>query len=89
MKKLIFVGQVNILIEEINHYLSDFFDVQVYEGKSLLDGGLLGDGKPDVILLSLLGMNEEKADIFRRTEHRPDRFFCRKARDFPGGCPKQ
>lgn len=66
MKKLIFVGQVNILIEEINHYLSDFFDVQVYEGKSLLDGGLLGDGKPDVILLSLLGMNEEKADIFRR-----------------------
>ncbi len=65
MKKLFFVGQVNILIEEINHYLSDFFDVQVCEGKVLLDGGLPDGGKPDVILLSLLGMDEEKVDIFK------------------------
>lgn len=54
------------MFEETCKYLSDFFDVQVCEGNVFLGENVLSDGKPDAILLSTLGMDEEKPAIFQR-----------------------
>lgn len=64
MKKVLFVGQFNFLFQEISTYLTRFFNVQICEAEILLDSNLLSISKPDVILLDLLGMGSEKADIF-------------------------
>ncbi len=64
MKKVLFIGQFNILFQEISTYLTRFFSVQICEADILLDSNLLSISKPDVILLDLLGMGTEKTDIF-------------------------
>lgn len=63
MKKVLFVGQFNILYQEISTFLTRFFKVQICECDMLLDSNLLSLSQPDVILLDLLGAGEEKADI--------------------------
>ncbi len=64
MKKVLFVGQFNILYQEISTFLSRFFKVQICECDMLLDSNLLSLSKPDIILLDLLGAGDERANIF-------------------------
>lgn len=64
MKKVLFIGQFNILFQEISTYLTRFFNVQICEPDILLDSNLLSVSKPDIILLDLLGVGKEKTDIF-------------------------
>ena len=64
MKKVLFIGQYNILFQEISVFLNRFFNVQICEGDMLSGSNLLAVSKPDVILLDMLGMSEEKAEVF-------------------------
>jgi len=64
MKKVLFVGQFNILFQDISLFLTRFFDVQICEGDMLAGSNILSVSKPDIILLDLLGMGEEKETVF-------------------------
>lgn len=64
MKKVLFVGQFNFLFQEISTFLTRFFTVQTCEADVLLGSNLLAISKPDVILLDLLGVSEEKENLF-------------------------
>ena len=64
MKKVLFVGQFNVLFQEISTFLTRYFTVQICETDIFLDSNILSVSKPDVILLDLLGVGQEKNDIF-------------------------
>lgn len=64
MKKVLFIGQFNILFQDISSFLTRFFIVQTGEPNILTESNLLSISKPDIILLDLLGMGEEKAAVF-------------------------
>ena len=64
MKKVLFVGQFNVIFQEISTFLTRHFTVQICETEIFLDSNILSVSKPDVILLDLLGVGQEKNDIF-------------------------
>lgn len=80
MKKVLFVGQFNILFQDISAFLTRFFNVQICEAKIFLDSNVLSVSKPDVILLDLLGMGDERDDIFYelRNNHMDTPLLCLK-----------
>lgn len=83
MKKVLFVGQFNILFQEISTFLTRYFSVQICEPDILLDSNLLSVSKPDIILLDMLGMGKEKDDIFYelRNNHMDVPLLCLKTAD--------
>lgn len=65
MKKIFIIGQINILFEKMGEFLSDFFEVHVWDREKFLEGGEIEAINADAILWSLLGLNEEKEDILK------------------------
>lgn len=64
MKKLLFVGKFNTIFEDINRYLANYFHVQVCIDKPDLVRGILNLNMPDLVLISMFGMNLEHVRIF-------------------------
>ena len=64
MQKLFFVGKFNKFFEEVNEYLSQHFAVQVCVDNAELVKGMLKLVKPDLILISMLDMEEDGIEIF-------------------------
>ena len=83
MKKVLFVGQFNVLFQEISTFLTRHFNVQICETDIFLDSNVLSVSKPDVILLDLLGVGQEKNDIFYelRNNHMDIPLLCLKTAD--------
>lgn len=83
MKKVLFIGQFNIVFQEISTFLTRFFNVQICEADMVVGSNLLGVSKPDVVLLDLLGMGKEKEDVFYelRTNHMDIPLLCLKTTD--------
>ena len=81
MKKVLLVGRFNILFQDISTFLTRYFNVQMCEAAIFLDSNILSVTKPDVVLLDLLGMGEEKNDIFYelRNNHMDIPLLCLKA----------
>lgn len=81
MRKILLVGKFNILFEEISAYLSRFFNVQICESSLMLKTDLLRVSNPDIVLIDLLGMEEEKEAILRelRTYYSELPLVCLKA----------
>jgi len=81
MRKVLLVGKFNILFEEISAYLSRFFNVQICESGLMLESNLLRVSNPDIVLIDLLGMEDEKEAIFYelRTYFRELPLVCLKA----------
>lgn len=63
MRKVFFIGKFNTLFEETNNYLVQHFNVQVCVDNLTMIQSILKLSKPDVFVISLLGMGEEKTDI--------------------------
>ena len=83
MKKVLFVGQFNVIFQEISTFLTRHFTVQICETDIFLDSNILSVSKPDVILLDLLGVGQEKNDIFYelRNNHMDIPLLCLKTAD--------
>ena len=63
MKKVFFVGKFNMLFEEINNYLVNYFNVQVCVDNVDMMKSILQLSPPDIFLVSLLGMDDERISI--------------------------
>lgn len=68
MKKIFMLGQVNILFEKMGEFLTDYFEVQLCDKEQFLESSATETINADVILLSLLGLNEEKAEILTKLQ---------------------
>ncbi len=64
MQKIFFVGRFNKFFEEVFAYLSMHFSIQVCVDNPQLMRGMLNLDKPDLILVSLLELEESSIDVF-------------------------
>lgn len=63
MKKVFFIGKFNTFYEEMNQFLSGYFDMQVCIDNASLIKGMLKLNHPDIIIISLLELEVQKAAI--------------------------
>ena len=68
MKKVFLIGKFNETFEEINNYLSGYFNVQVCVDNVDLIKGMLKLNGPDIIVVSMLGFRAQQAAVFRELE---------------------
>lgn len=66
MKKLFVIGQVNILLEEMSNYLANHFEVEIWNKDRVLDDSIREVSKPEIIVLSVLGLGEENTVILQK-----------------------
>ncbi len=64
MYKLFLIGKFNNNFESINNFLSSYFSVQVCVDNLIMIKGMLKINKPDVIVVNMAGLVDEKAEIF-------------------------
>ncbi|MBQ7919457.1 MAG: response regulator [Lachnospiraceae bacterium] len=64
MKKIFFIGKINALYKDISNYLSQFFKVQMCVDDHEMAKGMLKVEKPDLVLISLVGLDTDSGKIF-------------------------
>ena len=64
MKKIYLIGKFNTVLQDISSYLSPFFHLQVCINNHKILKGMLELDMPDLVLISLTGMNEESGKLF-------------------------
>ncbi len=64
MYKLFLIGKFNNNFESVNNFLSSYFSVQVCVDNLIMIKGMLKINKPDVIVINMAGLVEDKAEIF-------------------------
>lgn len=64
MKKILFVGKFNTVFQEISNYLLEYFQVQVCVDKADMVKGMLKLNHPEVVVISLIGLNKDNEKIF-------------------------
>ncbi len=64
MKKILLVGKLNSIVKETNHYLSQFFHVQLCSENAGVFEGMLKIVNPDLVLISLIGAYDIDTSIF-------------------------
>lgn len=64
MKKVFLIGKFNGFFKELNEFLSGYFNVQVCVDNASLIRGMLEFYKPDIIIISLMEMDQQKISIF-------------------------
>ena len=69
MKKILFIGKMNETMKDLNLYLSKCFHVQLCSPNVDALTGVLSVMKPDVVLISLIGLSEITADVFLKLQN--------------------
>lgn len=64
MKKIFMIGKFNAVFQDINTYLGKYFQVQVCVDNLEMIKGMLKLNQPELILISLIGMDNESSKIF-------------------------
>ena len=64
MKKILFIGKINQMVKDINAYLEQHFQVQLCSLDREVAAGMMEVAKPDIILVSLIGMMDIDSGIF-------------------------
>lgn len=73
MNKVFLIGKFNTFFEEINTFLSGYFNVQVCVDNGSLIKGMLKLNTPDIIIVSLMEMELQKATILKElNDNYPD-----------------
>ena len=57
------IGKFNEVFEEVNHYLSDYFNVQVCVDNLDLIKGMLKLNRPDIIVVNLTDFTGQQVEI--------------------------
>jgi len=63
MKKIFFIGKFNVIFQDINNYLGKYFNVQMCVDNHEVIKGMLKLNQPDLIIISLIGLEKEKGKI--------------------------
>lgn len=69
MKKVFLIGKFNTIFEEINNYLVNYFNVQVCVDNLYMIKSILKLGTPDLFILDMLGMGEDRSKIFNELNY--------------------
>lgn len=64
MKKILLIGKLNNVVNEMNHFLSHFFHVQLCSENAGVFEGMLKIVNPDLVLISLIGAYDIDTSIF-------------------------
>ncbi len=73
MKKVFFIGKFNAFYEEMNQFLSGYFNVQVCVDNASMVKGMIKLNQPDIVIVSLIEMEVQKVAILKELkEHYPD-----------------
>lgn len=64
MKNLMLIGKYNKYTQELNTYLADYFRMQLCSCSLDLVCGMLDNKEPDLILINLMGIEEDKGELF-------------------------
>ena len=64
MKKILFIGKFNAVFQDICNYFEKLFDIQICVDNFDLVKGMLKIKKPDLVVISLIGMNRDSEKIF-------------------------
>ena len=63
MRRVFLIGKFNEVFEEVNHYLSDYFNVQVCVDNLDLIKGMLKLNRPDIIVVNLTDFTGQQVEI--------------------------
>lgn len=66
MKKIIMIGKMNELLKDINEYLHRYFRIQLCTDDTQSTLGMLKVIKPDLIIVSLVGLYDINTELFDR-----------------------
>ena len=69
MKKILLIGKFNTVLKDINNYLNKYFHVQVCIDSHNLLKDMLTLNRPDLAIISLIGMNEENRNLFNELKY--------------------
>ena len=64
MKKVLLIGKLNSIVKETNHFLSQYFHVQLCSENANVLEGMLKIVNPDLVLISLIGAYDIDTSIF-------------------------
>ena len=64
MKKIFIIGKINALYKDISNYLSQYFKVQMCVDDHEMVKGMLKVEQPDLVLISLVGLDTDSGKIF-------------------------
>ncbi len=68
MTKLLFIGKFNTLTEDTNSFLSQYFNIQICSESPDAVKGMLKMCNPDLVLISLVGLNPDFVPVYRELE---------------------
>lgn len=64
MKKILFIGKFNTVFQDISSYFEQMFNVQICVDNIDMVKGMLKLNNPDLVVISLIGMNMDSEKIF-------------------------
>lgn len=64
MKKIFLIGKFNTVFQDINTYLGKYFQMQVCVDNLEMVRGMLKLNRPDLVVISLIGLDKESGKIF-------------------------
>ena len=64
MKKILLIGKFNTVVNETNHFLSQYFHVQLCSENAGVLEGMLKIVNPDLVVISLIGAYDIDTSIF-------------------------
>lgn len=64
MKKILLIGKLNTIVNEMNQFLSQYFHVQLCSENAGVLEGMLKIVKPDLVIVSLIGSYDIDTSIF-------------------------
>lgn len=64
MKKIVSIGKFNVVFQEINKYLSHYYETQICVDNYNMVKSMLESKKPDCVFISLVGLDQTSVGIF-------------------------
>ncbi|MBP3339062.1 MAG: response regulator [Lachnospiraceae bacterium] len=64
MKKILLVGKFNTVFQDMSNFLMEYFQVQACIDKADMVKGMLKLNHPDVVVISLIGLNKDNEKMF-------------------------
>lgn len=69
MSKIIFIGKFNNLFEDINDYMSKYFNVQVCVDNLYMLQSILKLSRPDLFMINMVGIGDHKEKILNELKY--------------------
>ena len=76
VKNLFLIGRFNTITQSMNEYLSKYFHVQLCSDNREIIKGMLTMSPPDLVIISLIGLDKAHAGIFSELKHNHSTIPC-------------